>query len=82
MIRSTRPKIVRLQPDDPRSLLTKKRSNVPRVIVGASDPADDELFSHSWGRRAGLTGDGARLDDQAGELTLRWRPAGAAGAPG
>ena len=31
------------------SLLAKKRFNVPRVIARVNDPANDELFNHSWG---------------------------------
>ena len=31
------------------SLLAKKRFNVPRVIARVNDPANDELFDHSWG---------------------------------
>jgi len=31
------------------SLLAKQRFNVPRVIARVNDPANDELFNHSWG---------------------------------
>ena len=31
------------------SLLAKKRFNVTRVIARVNDPANDELFNHSWG---------------------------------
>jgi len=31
------------------SLLAKKRFNVPRVVARVNDPANDELFNHSWG---------------------------------
>jgi trk system potassium uptake protein TrkA len=31
------------------SLLAKKHFNIPRVIARVNDPANDELFTHSWG---------------------------------
>jgi trk/ktr system potassium uptake protein len=31
------------------SLLAKKHFNVPRVIARVNDPANEELFNHSWG---------------------------------